>query len=100
MLSEILKPIGLGLNYYIRTMSTREITKRVFYSLLGGMGRLYILRDVADDEGNYTPSLYTKSLYKFEPTPVEIEKGLVNFERAMKVRGNVSLVTTRTYSCA
>ena len=52
------KLLGLGLNYCIRSTSTRETTKHTFTRLAEDVRRIYALRDVENDEGNYIPSLY------------------------------------------
>ena len=78
------KLLGLGLNYCIRNPSTRETTKRTFNHLTEDVRRLYALRDVENDEGNYIPSLYIKSDYRFDPAPVLLERALVAFQTAIK----------------
>ena len=74
------KLLGLGLNYCIRSTSTRETTKHTFTRLAEDVRRIYALRDIENDEGNYIPSLYIKSDYKFRPAPVLIERALATFE--------------------
>lgn len=73
--------LGLGLNYCIKTPHTRKTTEHTFSRLAEDVRRLYHLRDAMD--GDWIPSLYVKSGYKFEPAPEEFEDGLINFKRAI-----------------
>jgi len=80
------KLLGLGLNYCIRSTSIRETTKHTFTRLADDAMRIYALRDVENDEGDYIPSLYIKSDYKFRPVPVLIERALATFETKIKIK--------------
>ena len=74
------KLLGLGLNYCIKLTTMKESTKNTFNRLTEDVRRIYALRHVENDEGNYIPSLYIKSDYEFRPAPVLIERTLATFE--------------------
>jgi len=78
------KLLVLGLNYCIKSTTTKETTTKTFERLADDVRRIYALRDVENDENSYIPSLYIKSEYKFDPAPVLIENALVSFEKAVQ----------------
>jgi len=67
------KLLGLGLNYCVKSTTTKETTKNNFNRLTEDVQRIYTLRDEENDEGNYIPSLYIKSDYQFQPASKEIK---------------------------
>jgi hypothetical protein len=76
--------LGLGMNYCIKSLSTRETTIHTFRRLAEDVRRMWALRGVHDDEGAYNPSLYIKSDYKFKLAPKHVEDGLRNFRAGIK----------------
>ena len=76
--------LGLGLNYCIKAMSTKETTEKTFERLGDDVQRIYALRDMENDDDNYIHLVYIKSEYKFHPAPVLMERALESFETAVK----------------
>ena len=71
--------LGLCLNYYVKPISTREMTIHTFYCLATILCRMYALRDVEKD-GKHIRELYLKSDYNFDHTCQRIELGPDNFK--------------------
>ena len=78
------KLLGLGLNYCIKSTTTKETTTNTFNRLADDVRRIYAMGDVENDEDSYIPSLYIKSEYKFDKASVLIENALVSFEKAVQ----------------
>jgi len=72
------KLLGLGLNYCIKSTTTKETTTQTFEQLADDVRMIYALQDVENDDDSYTPSLYIKSEYRFNLAPVLIENALVS----------------------
>ena len=86
------KLLGVGLNYCIKSITTKETTTKTFKRLADDVRRIYTLQDVQNDEDTYIPSLYIKPEYKFNPAPVLIKNALVSFEKS----GSTKRTTTPT----
>jgi hypothetical protein len=80
--------LGLGMNYCVKSLSTRETTLRTFDRLTQDVRRMWALRGLME-EGDYNPSLYIKSNYEFKPAPKHIEDALINFRAGVKKKQEV-----------
>jgi len=75
--------LGLGLNYCLVNRQLPSLTT-TFTRLREDVRRIYALQDVVDDDdGDYIPSLYIKSDYKFGPACDNLERAIDSFERAL-----------------
>ena len=77
--------LGLGLNYCLVKRQLPSLAT-TFARLREDVRRIYALKDVVDDDdGDYIPSLYIKSDYKFVPASDNLEQAIDSFERALTV---------------
>ena len=67
--------LGLNLNYYVKPSSINSTIENTFKRLPNDIRRLYhLLKDVVG--GNYIPSLYLNSDFKFYPASDRLEKAI------------------------
>ena len=76
--------LGLGLNYCIKAISTKETIEKTFVRPGNDVRQIYVLQDMENDKDNCILSLYIKSEYKFDTAPVLLERALESFETAVK----------------
>lgn len=73
--------LGLGLNYCLKHSSITHTTRNTYERMIGDIRRMYHLQ--GSDSGDYIPSLYIKSNFRFEPASDEIEEAVLDFRDAI-----------------
>ena len=75
--------LGHGLNFCVKPASTNDMILHTFNRLEKDISWIWALRG-SDDDGDYNPSIYLKSDYKFKLAPIHIEQALEAFKIRVK----------------
>ena len=83
--------LGLNLNYCVKPPTINSMIESTFKRLPNDIRRMYHLKDVQG--GNYIPSLYLNSDFKFDPASDRLEKSLEQF--TLNIKSAVKLLQQR-----
>ena len=80
-----------NLNYCVKSSSINSTIEAAFQRLLNDIRRMYHLKDVLG--GNYIPSLYLNTDFKFDPASDRLEKAIQQF--TLKIKSTLKLLQPR-----